>query len=448
MTGRLSGELMDAANNRGTRRQEARRHPQDGRRQPRLLALSLVTRTFQPWPRKTPLKDVSQHRHLPRISMPARRRRPSAFSITPARAIRSAKCMKAPPPWTGWSRSRSAASPSPRPPRPASGKTTASTSSTRPATWISPSKWSVPCACWTALSPCSTPSPASSRRSETVWRQADKYHVPRICFVNKMDRTGADFPALRRHDDRPPGHPPDGHHLPIGAEGEFKGIIDIVKMKALVWHDEAAGRQVRRRSKFPPNMPTRPRNCAPQLIEIAVEDGRCRDGSISRAARSRREAISKRCIRKGTIACPFRAGDVRLGFQEQGRAAAAGRGGRLSAVARSTFRRSRASRSSTDEEVERPADDKAPFAGLAFKIMNDPFVGSLTFVRVYSGTIKSGTCVLNTVKDKTRARRPHAADACQYPRRNQGSLCRRHRRFGRPQGHHHRRNAVRSATIR
>ena len=100
---------------------------------------------------------------LPRTSMPARRRRPSAFSITRARAIRSAKCMTAPPPWTSWSRSRSAASRSRPPRRRATGKIIASTSSTRRATWTSRSKSNVPCACSTAQSPCSTPLPVSSR---------------------------------------------------------------------------------------------------------------------------------------------------------------------------------------------------------------------------------------------------------------------------------------------
>ena len=101
-----------------------------------------------------------------------------------------------------------------------------------------------------------------------------------------------------------------------------------------------------------------------------------------------------------------------------------------------------------DTEMTRKADDDEPFSGLAFKIMTDPFVGSLTFVRVYSGVLASSTQVLNTVKGDTRACRPHAADACQSPRRHQGSPRRRHRGAGRPQGHHHRRHAVRSDATR
>ena len=125
--------------------------------------------------------------------MPARPPRPSASCSTRASPTRSARSTKAPRSWTGWSRSRSAASPSRRPRRPASGASTASTSSTRPATSTSPPKSSARCACSTARSPCSTAVAGVEPQSETVWRQADKYRVPRICFVNKMDRIGADF---------------------------------------------------------------------------------------------------------------------------------------------------------------------------------------------------------------------------------------------------------------
>ena len=143
-------------------------------------------------PRQTPLNEPGTSASWP-TSMPGRRRRPSGSSSTPGSPTRSARCTKAPPSWTGWSRSRSAASRSRRPRRPASGATSASTSSTRPATSTSPPKSSARCACSTA--PCAVFDAVSGvePQSETVWRQADKYRVPRICFVNKMDRIGADF---------------------------------------------------------------------------------------------------------------------------------------------------------------------------------------------------------------------------------------------------------------
>ena len=139
------------------------------------------------------------------------------------------------------SRSRSAASPSPRPPPPVSGTTTRSTSSTPPATWTSPSRWSVRCASSTALSVSSTASPAWSRRSETVWRQATRYGVPRICYVNKLDRTGASFDYCVEDDPRAPAH---HRGRPAAArsasEQKFQGVIDLVKMKALMWRGETA----------------------------------------------------------------------------------------------------------------------------------------------------------------------------------------------------------------
>ena len=143
----------------------------------------------------------------------ARRRRPSGSSTTPAAPTRWARCTRAPRRWTGWRRSRSAASRSRRPRRRRSGATIGSTSSIRPGTWTSRSRSSAACASSTARSPSSTRSPASSRSPRPVWRQADKYKVPRIAFINKMDRTGANFFAavqsMRRPPRREPGAGPD-----------------------------------------------------------------------------------------------------------------------------------------------------------------------------------------------------------------------------------------------
>jgi elongation factor G len=235
-------------------------------------------------------------------------------------------------------------------------------------------------------------------QSETVWRQADKYHVPRICFVNKMDRTGADFQrCVDMMIDRL-GTRPMIITWPIGSEAEFKGIVDIVKMKALVWHDEQLG------AKFdeidiPAEYAAKAAELRAALVEMAVEE----DDSLLEAYLEEGKEPSfedlQRCIRKGAIHFKFVPVMCGSAFKNKGVQPL------LDAVVAYLP-------SPLDippvmgidpkgNEVARPADDKAPFAGLAFKIMDDPFVGSITFVRVYSGSISSGTGALNSVKDKT-----------------------------------------------
>ena len=267
-------------------------------------------------------------------------------------------------------------------------------------------------------------------QSETVWRQADKYHVPRICFVNKMDRTGADFPrCVQMMIDRL-GTRPMVITWPIGAEAEFKGIVDIVKMKALIWHDEQLGAKFDE-VEIPAEYADKAKELRTALVEMAVEE----DDKLLEAYLDGKEPSVERSQAlhpQGRDRLPLRAGDVRLGVQEQGRAAAARRRRRLSAVA-ARHSAGQGHRSRKGNEVERPADDKAPFAGLAFKIMDDPFVGSITFVRVYSGTVHVGHGRAQFGQGQDRARRPHASDACEQPRGRQGSLCRRHRRFRGPE---------------
>ncbi|HVT23327.1 MAG TPA: elongation factor G [Rhizomicrobium sp.] len=234
-------------------------------------------------------------------------------------------------------------------------------------------------------------------QSETVWRQADKYHVPRICFVNKMDRMGANFQrCIDMMVDRL-GTRPMVITWPIGSEADFKGIVDIVKMKALVWHDEQLGAKFDE-VEIPAEYADKAAELRAALVEMAVEE----DDKLLEAyleGNEPNEADLKRCIRKGTTG--FRFVPVMCGsaFKNKGVQPL------LDAVVDYLP-------SPLDippvkgvdlkgNEVERPADDKAPFAGLAFKIMDDPFVGSITFVRIYSGTVTSGTGVLNSVKDKT-----------------------------------------------
>ena len=236
-------------------------------------------------------------------------------------------------------------------------------------------------------------------QSETVWRQADKYHVPRICFVNKMDRTGANFQrCVDMMIDRL-GTRPMIITWPIGGEAEFKGIIDIVKMKALVWHDEQLG------AKFDeidimPEYADKAAELRAALVEMAVEE----DDALMEAYLEKGEEPSvedlQKCIRRGTNNFHFVPVMCGSAFKNKGVQPL------LDAVV--AYLPSPLDIPpltgvvpGTEKEVPRPPDDKAPFAGLAFKIMDDPFVGSITFVRVYSGTVTSGTGVLNSVKDKT-----------------------------------------------
>ena len=156
-------------------------------------------------------------------------------------------------------------------------------------------------------------------------------------------------------------------------------------------------------------------------------------------------ATLRRLIRKGTVERHVLPDPLRLGLQEQGRAAAARRGDRLPAepARRAGHQGHRLRRPSA--EIERHADDDEPLSMLAFKIMNDPFVGSLTFCRIYSGKLEVRLDADEHGQGEARAHRPHAADACEQPRRDQGSLRRRHRRGGRPEGHDDRRHALRPA---
>jgi elongation factor G len=234
-------------------------------------------------------------------------------------------------------------------------------------------------------------------QSETVWRQADKYHVPRICFVNKMDRMGADFPrCVQMMIDRL-GTKPMILTWPIGSEAEFKGIVDIVKMKALIWHDEQLGANFDE-VEIPADLKAKCEELHTQLVDMAVEQD---EKTLEEYLDGKMPSIEdlKKCIRKGAIHFAFVPVMCGSAFKNKGVQPL------LDAVVDYLP-------SPLDippvigidpkgNEVERPADDKAPFAGLAFKIMDDPFVGSITFVRVYSGSVTSGTGVLNSVKDKT-----------------------------------------------
>jgi len=235
-------------------------------------------------------------------------------------------------------------------------------------------------------------------QSETVWRQADKYRVPRICFVNKMDRIGANF--YRTVDmiiDRL-GAVPMVTQLPIGTEAEHVGLVDLLKMKAIVWKDGALGTEFSEMA-IPADMLEKAKEYRTRMIELAVDMD---DKAMADYLDGKEPDIAtlKKCIRRGTIGYKFVPILCGAAFKNKGVQTL------LDAVV--DYLPSPLDIGATkglnpeneEEEMLRQPDEKEPFAGLAFKIMNDPFVGSLTFVRIYSGTLESGSYVINTIKDK------------------------------------------------
>ncbi len=233
-------------------------------------------------------------------------------------------------------------------------------------------------------------------QSETVWRQADKYGVPRMCFVNKLDRTGADF--FRCVDmivDRL-GAKPLVLMLPIGAEDKFKGIVDLVRMKAVIWEDESLGAKFHD-EEIPGDLKAQADEYRMKLLETAVEmDDKVLEAYLEGKEPSEDEL--RACIRKGAISSTFVPVICGSAFKNKGVQPL------LDAVIDylpSPIDVPAVSGTLPDSEevAERKSADTEPFSGLAFKIMSDPFVGSLTFVRIYSGVLKSGDNVVNSVKD-------------------------------------------------
>ncbi|MDX1580379.1 MAG: elongation factor G, partial [Alphaproteobacteria bacterium] len=233
-------------------------------------------------------------------------------------------------------------------------------------------------------------------QSETVWRQADKYGVPRMCFVNKMDRMGADFDrCVQMMRDRL-GAVPLVLQLPIGAEAEYKGVVDLIINKAIVWKDESLGAEFEY-VDIPAELADAAAEARMELIETAIEQD---DAAMEAYLEGNEpdEATLKACIRKGTLEGAFVPVLNGTAFKNKGVQPL------LDAVV--DFLPSpldvpayKGLKPGSDEEVLRKADDSEPFSALAFKVMSDPFVGSLTFVRIYSGTLEAGTSVLNSVKD-------------------------------------------------
>ena len=234
-------------------------------------------------------------------------------------------------------------------------------------------------------------------QSETVWRQADKYKVPRICFVNKLDRTGADFfRCVEMIKDRL-GAKPLVLQVPVGIESSLSGVIDLVKMKAQIWKNEALGAEWEYKD-IPEDLKEISNKYRTELVELAVEQDEKLMESYLNGDEIKEEDLIK-CIRKGTLSFDFVPVLTGSAFKNKGVQPL------LDAVVNylpspEDISSIKGTKVGSDEEVEMKFEDNSPFSALAFKVANDPFVGSLTFIRIYSGTIKSGTSIYNSSTDK------------------------------------------------
>ncbi len=234
-------------------------------------------------------------------------------------------------------------------------------------------------------------------QSEAVWRQADRYEVPRICFVNKMDRVGVDFfRCVDMIADRL-GAQPLVMQLPIGAEADYAGVVDLVTMKATVWKDEGLGAEFTI-GDIPADLAEVAAEYRSKLVETAVE---LDDGALEVYLEGQEpdEATLKSCIRKGAISGVFVPVFNGAAFKNKGVQPL------LDGVidylpAPTDVAAIRGVVADGEEAIERQSSDDEPFAALAFKVMTDPFVGSLTFIRIYSGVLLGGDQVRNSVRGK------------------------------------------------
>lgn len=233
-------------------------------------------------------------------------------------------------------------------------------------------------------------------QSETVWRQANKYKVPRIAFVNKMDRTGADFyRVITQMEKRLKGHPVP-IVLPIGAEDTFQGVVDLIRMQSILWDDASLGVKFTF-GEIPENMKELAKEWHEKLVENAAEANEELMNQYLETGELSQEQIIKG-IRTRTIACEIQPMFCGSSFKNKGVQRMLD--GVIDFLPSPIDIPPVSGFDLDGNPVTREADDKAPFSALAFKIMTDPYVGQLTFLRVYSGILKSGETVLNSNKDK------------------------------------------------
>src|SRR3954469_3274172 len=243
-------------------------------------------------------------------------------------------------------------------------------------------------------------------QTETVWRQADKYRVPRICFVNKMDRIGADFKQTLHQIETKLGSNPVAIQLPIGAEDKFIGVVDLLKMKAITYKDETMGADYIV-SEVPADMMAEAKVYREKLIEkVSEHDDKLLEkylGGIEITEDEIKAALRNRVIRSvRDEPAPFVVVICGSAFKNKGVQPM------LDAVVDylpsplDVPPISGLDPNSKEETlIERPAADDAPFSALAFKLMTDPFVGQLTFIRVYSGVLTAGSSVYNATKQRS-----------------------------------------------
>ena len=234
-------------------------------------------------------------------------------------------------------------------------------------------------------------------QTETVWRQADKYRVPRIIFVNKMDRIGADFFRVVGEVEEKLGAKPVPVQIPIGAEDEFKGVVDLITMKAIVWEEETLGAKYHY-EEIPEELLPVAEEWREKMLEALADV----DEEIMMKYLEGEEITEdeiKAALRKGTIELQFFPMLCGSAFKNKGVQPL------LDAIvdylpSPLDIPPIKGINPKTGEEEERPASYDAPFAALAFKILTDPYVGQLTFIRVYSGLMESGSYVYNATRDK------------------------------------------------
>src|SRR5216117_4521941 len=235
-------------------------------------------------------------------------------------------------------------------------------------------------------------------QSETVWRQADKYEVPRICFINKMDKMGADFEHAIDTIRKRLNARPVAIQLPIGQEDKFKGVIDLFQMKAIIWKDETLGAEYVT-EEIPEELKKKANAFHNQMVETIVEND---DDLLHKYMEG--ETISleelKASLRKSVIALKLFPVICGTAFKNKGVQPL------LDSVvdflpSPSDIPPVQGTDPDTNEMVTRKADDNEPFSALAFKIMTDPYVGQLTFIRIYSGQLKTGDSVYSTAKGRT-----------------------------------------------